>query len=74
MTVSDAFDNFVVFSELQWIGTQDENPEEEALPWPSHMLHVWGQYNTSTPGRGARVVYIRRLCVVVGYLITCQSL
>ena len=38
MHVSDAFDNVVVFTELQWIGTAEENPEETPLPWPEGML------------------------------------
>jgi hypothetical protein len=38
--ISDAFDNIVVFPEVQWIGTRESNPDETPLPWPADMLQV----------------------------------
>ncbi|KAF9624017.1 hypothetical protein IFM89_007715 [Coptis chinensis] len=34
----DHFDNMVVFSDVWWIGTKDENPEEAQLEFPKNLI------------------------------------
>eukprot|EP00123_Amoebidium_parasiticum_P014044 comp22295_c2_seq1/m.33067 comp22295_c2_seq1/g.33067 ORF comp22295_c2_seq1/g.33067 comp22295_c2_seq1/m.33067 type:complete len:529 (-) comp22295_c2_seq1:276-1862(-) len=37
MQIGDTFDHVVVFSEVMWVGTKEENPQEKALPMPEHL-------------------------------------
>ncbi|XP_023001787.1 DNA-binding protein RHL1-like [Cucurbita maxima] len=42
----DCFDNMIVFSDAWWIGTKDENPEEDRLDFPKEMtMGKCGEYD-----------------------------
>lgn len=39
----DYFDSMIVFSEVWWIGTKEENPEEARLDFPKQLIEGQGQ-------------------------------
>ena len=38
--VTDQFEHLLLFSELVWVGTKDENPDETPLPFPASVAKV----------------------------------
>ena len=40
MNLEDWFDSVIIFSRFSWVGTAEENPGEEPLPFPESLKHV----------------------------------
>ncbi|KAJ7536743.1 hypothetical protein O6H91_12G080800 [Diphasiastrum complanatum] len=53
ITCEDAFESLVVFSEVRWIGSPDENPEELRLPLPRELEQVQEKHTNFSFAAGA---------------------
>ena len=48
--LEDWFDSMIVFSRYSWVGTPEENPGEEPMPFPEQLQHVAAAAAATTPG------------------------
>ena len=61
----DVLESMIVFSESQWVGTVDENPEELELPMPESLKterrHAAVDFGGQTPGAGAGPIAVTEM-------------